>query len=290
MKKKSASLLFCSAVLSGLAATAADRFAIQDIGGDRVMVLENGKPYLVYNFGPQLLKGVPEDRKRCCYIFPVYTPDGVSVTDDFPKDHYHHRGLFWAWPEIETSTGIYDLWTLKGAEHRFKRWLEQESGETGASLTVDNGWYIKGKEVALENVHISIHPSASAQRDFSVTLTITANQPLTIRGSQDNSKGYGGFSARFAPRQDTIIRTDKGVLAGDEDHVRHDWAELEASYSGKKAVLRITSEASNPGAPYEWCLRQYGFVGANFPGVSGFRLEPLKPLILKFRVSLRDLP
>ena len=96
-----------------LPAVAGPRFVIQDIGGDRVIVLEDGKPYLVYNFGPQLKMGAPEDRKRCCYIFPVYTPAGVSVTDDFPKDHYHHRGLFWAWPVIETASGTYDLWTLK---------------------------------------------------------------------------------------------------------------------------------------------------------------------------------
>ena len=273
-----------------LPVVAGPRFVIQDIGGDRVMVLEDGKPYLVYNFGPQLKMGAPEDRKRCCYIFPVYTPAGVSVTDDFPKDHYHHRGLFWAWPVIETASGTYDLWTLKGAEHRFKKWLEQESGETAASLTVDNGWYIKGKEVALENVHINMRPSDATHRDFSVTLTITAHEPMTIRGSLDNSKGYGGFSARFAPREGTIVRTDQGVLEGDEDHGRHSWAELEASYEGKKAVLRIAGEGSNPGSPQEWCLRQYGFVGANFPGVAGYRLEPSKPLILKYRVTVRDLP
>lgn len=290
MKKKSANWLFFSILFSALAASAGDRFTIQELGGGRLMVLENDKPYLAYNFGTQLAPGAPQDRKRCCYIYPVYTPAGTSVTDDFPKDHYHHRGIFWAWPEIETASGIYDLWTLKGAEHRFKKWLEQESGETGASLTVENGWFIQGKEVALENVHIAIHPSTPTQREFSVVLTITPSEPLTIRGSQENSKGYGGLSARFAPRQNTILRTDTGVLEGDEDHGRHEWAELEASYSGKRAVLRITGEGSNPGAPYEWCLRRYGFIGANFPGVSGLHLPPLKPLILRFRITLRDLP
>ena len=67
------------------------------------------------------------------------------------------------------------------------------------------------------------------------------------------------------------MRTDQGVLEGDEDHGKHPWAELEATYEGQKAVLRITGEGSNPGAPQEWCLRQYGFVGANFPGVAGYR-------------------
>jgi hypothetical protein len=267
----------------------ADRFTLKNLGGERIMVLENGSPFLVYNAGPQLKPGAPPDRQRCCYIYPVYTPNGVSPTDDFPRDHYHHRGIFWAWPVIETAQGTHDIWTIRGGHQRFKRWLEQESGES-ASLTVENGWWMGGREVATETVHISVRPTENQQREFSVTLTLTAIEPITIRGSLDNQKGYGGFSARFAPREGTLIRTDTGILSGDEDHGRHAWAELEASYAGKKALLRITSEPSNPGPPPEWCLRQYGFAGANFPGVAGFKLQPKEPLILKYRVTLRDLP
>jgi hypothetical protein len=59
-------------------------------------------------------------------------------------------------------------------------------------------------------------------------------------------------------------------------------------------VLRITPAADGLGAPYHWCLRRYGFVGASFPGktatVDGYTLEPGKPLVLRFRVRAADLP
>jgi hypothetical protein len=59
-------------------------------------------------------------------------------------------------------------------------------------------------------------------------------------------------------------------------------------------VLRITSDDKNPGVPMQWCLRNYGFIGASFPGrtasVDHYTLEPGKPLTLRFRVRIADLP
>ncbi|MGC4053546.1 MAG: PmoA family protein [Paludibaculum sp.] len=86
----------------------------------RVELLEDGKTALVYNYGPQLKEGAPENRRRCCYIFPVLTPGGVSMLDDFPKDHYHHRGVFWAWPVVETGSQKLDSWMFPNLQNRFE--------------------------------------------------------------------------------------------------------------------------------------------------------------------------
>jgi hypothetical protein len=67
---------------------------------------------------------------------------------------------------------------------------------------------------------------------------------------------------------------------------------MEATYNGKRAVLRITSDPANPQAPHQWCLRKYGFIGAAFPGrsdaVQSYTIEPGKPLVLRFRVTVAD--
>lgn len=257
-----------------------------DLGDGRLELRENGTPYLVYNSGPQLKEGVPEDRRRCCYVFPVYTPGGVSMLDDFPRDHYHHRGLFWGWPVVETGEGKYDLWLVKGVGHR----LEKIVAMKGGTLEVSNGWYAGERRIVAETVRIAAGRTEGASRRFTVALTLTAlDGPVTLRGSQEKGKSYGGFSARFAPREGTVMRSSEGAVSKDEDLVRHAWAEMEAAYGGRRAVLRITPEPGNPGAPYEWCLRNYGFVGASFPGQSpGFTLQPGKPLRLSFAVTVRD--
>ncbi len=267
-------------------------FEWKDLGNGRLQLLENGKPALVYNYGPQLPEGVPADRKRASYIYPVYTLAGVSVTGDFPKDHYHHRGLFWAWTVVETEGKKYDLWMMKGGiEDKFERWLQKRSTVADAYLAVENGWYADGVKVVKETVRLLASPASGNERVLEVTLELEAlTGPVTLRGSQEKGKSYGGLSARFAPREQTRITADTGPVEKDEDLVNHAWAALDAVYGGKRASLRIDSYAKNPGGPPQWCLRKYGFVGASFPGQTGTTLEKGKPVRLTYTVTLKDLP
>ena len=64
-------------MLLALPLAAQSPFAWKDIGDGRMELREGGKVALVYNYGPQLKAGAPEDRRRCCYIFPLDTPAGV---------------------------------------------------------------------------------------------------------------------------------------------------------------------------------------------------------------------
>jgi hypothetical protein len=281
-------------LLLALALPAASQspFTWKDLGDGRFELRERGKPALVYNYGPQLKQGAPEDRRRCCYLFPVYTPAGVSMLDDFPQDHWHHRGLFWSWPVVETEGNTYDNWmTLTAKDRSLKAPVVSAVGN--ARLQVENVWQAGGKDIVRENVRIAVYPSAAGARELEVELTMEAlSASVTLRGSREPGKSYGGFSARFAAREGTVLRADGEVLSKDEDLNPRRWAELEGVYGGKKAVLRITPDPKTPGAPYQWCLRNYGFAGASFPGrtaaADGYTLEPGKPLMLKFRVRVSD--
>jgi Methane oxygenase PmoA len=263
----------------------------KDLGGGRLQLLDNGKPALVYNYGPQLAEGVPADRKRGSYIFPLYTPAGVSMTDDFPKDHYHHRGLFWGWTVVETGGKKYDLWMMRGGiEDRFERWVQKRATAKEALLVVENGWYADGVKVMKETVRLKTTPADANTRVLEVTLELESLVgPVTIKGSQEKGKSYGGLSVRFAPREQTRLTADTGAVAKDEDLVNHAWAALEAVYGGKRASLRIDSDAKNPGGAPQWCLRNYGFVGAAFPGQAGTTIDKGKPVRLQYTVTVKDL-
>jgi len=278
---------------------AAGPFAWKDAGHGHLDLTENGKPVLTYNYAPQLKDGAPEDRRRCCYIFPLYTPAGTSMLDDFPKDHYHHRGLFWGWPVVETPTAKLDGWMMRGLQDRWENVKTIATTKNSATLTVLNAWYATGptpaadRKLVDEKVELTVHPAQGNARSFDVVLTLKAvSEPVTLRGSQEKGKSYGGFSARFAPRTETRITADSGPVPKDEDLVPHAWAEFSALYEGKPATLRIASDARNTLAPYQWCLRPYGFIGASFPGrtdaIQGFTLEPNKPLTLRFTVTVSD--
>src|SRR5687767_7565410 len=78
-------------------------FQLSTNGEGSVQVSEGNRPVLVYNHGVISREGVPADRARSSYVHPIYGLDGEVLTDDFPKDHYHHRGLFWAWPHVKVG-------------------------------------------------------------------------------------------------------------------------------------------------------------------------------------------
>jgi hypothetical protein len=276
-------------------AAAQNGFTWSDTGGGRLELRERGRPVLVYNYGPQLKAGAPENRRRCCYLFPVYTPAGVSPLDDFPPDHWHHRGLFWAWPIVKAGGKEYDLWMQLTAQDRSTKKPSVSAADGEAQLEAENVWEAGGKEIVRERLRLAVEPAHGTSREMNVSLTWEAtDMPVTLQGSAESCKSYGGFSARFAPREGTVVRADGEVLARDEDRNPRRWAELEGVYGGRRAVVRITPDASDPGAPYQWCLRSYGFVGASFPGrsdkVDAYTLEPGKPLTVRFRVRLSDLP
>ncbi len=274
-------------LLATLALRADGPFQFRELGEGRLELSENGKPAFVYNYGMQLPAGVPENRRRAGYLHPVWTPDGAVVTDDFPKDHYHHRGIFWAWPIVRVEGKRYDQWLVSGgANDRFERWIAKSAEGKEARLEVENGWYAGERKIVKETVAIVAHPVAGAERMLEFRLAWEATgEPVEVSGQPD-PKGYGGFSVRFAPREKTAVTTDKGIEARDSDLVPHPWARLDGVFGGRRAGLRIDIDPSNPGAPNGWCLRSYGFLGVDYPGHETHVLKKGAPVVMRYRVTL----
>jgi hypothetical protein len=142
-------------------------FRFADVNDKSLGLWDGKQPVLVYNHGVLLKDGVPANRARSTYVHPLYGLDGEVLTDDFPKDHYHHRGLFWAWPHVKIGERQYDLWDLRGIEQKFERWLKKEAGAT-ATLGVENGWYVGDKKVVQERVWLRVHPATADSRAIDV--------------------------------------------------------------------------------------------------------------------------
>lgn len=264
---------------------AAGPFEFRELNETSIQLLEAGKPVYVYNHGMTLKPGMPEDRRRACYLHPVWTPDGTVVTDDFPVDHPHHRGIFWAWPHVKIGNQDLDLWSIQGIHQKFVRWMEKKTAPGQARLGVENAWYAGDRKVVKETVLMVAHRAEGGRRALDFTLVFEAlTEPVSLTGESASKKGYGGFNVRFAPREHTALTTDRGKETGDSNMVPHPWAELEADYGGRHAAVRVEIAPGNPGFPNGWCLRHYGYLGVNFPGLAPYTLERGKPLRLRYRV------
>jgi hypothetical protein len=249
---------------------------------------EDGQPVLAYNYGLQLDEGVPAAYERSTYIHPIWSPSGTVLTDDFPDDHYHHRGLSWMWPRVRVAGATYDLWHLRGVRQVFGRWLAQDEGPVCATLGVQNTWRLDGGDpIVEERVWIRVFKATERGRAIDVQLTFAAlDQPVQLLGQENQDKGYGGLSLRFAPREATVITTPDGTAEEDSDHKRVAWADESGRFGGSDAQngVAIFQDEANPDFPAAWTLRHYGFLGVAWPGNQGATLAPGMPVTLRYRL------
>jgi len=285
MKKISifmAGLLQCLVLLG---AGAAESFRFQAVNEKSLGLWEGNKPVFVYNYGVLLKDGVPADRARSSYVHPLYGMDGEVLTDDFPRDHYHHRGLFWAWPHVKVGGKEYDAWMVKGAESKFDRWLKRSAGKDKAVLQVQNYWVADGQRIMKEVVTLTAHPAEKDSRALDLECVWTPlEQPITLAGAE--GKSYGGLTLRFAPRTNTVITTPLGVDGKDLPMTRLAWADLTATYTGvpQPSGAAIFISRSHPGFPPMWLTRHYGVLCVGWPGVDAQTFPAGKPIHCKYRV------
>ena len=280
------SLALAALLLASLPAAGADAgFAFKELDDRSLGLYDAGQPVLVYNFGVIRKDGVPADRARSTYVHPLYGLDGEVLSDDFPKDHYHHRGLFWAWPHVIIGGKEYDLWMLKGIEQRFEKWLTREAGAQRATLAMQNGWYVGGTNVMQETVRLTVGPVEGKGRAIDVDLTLKpVGQPVTLRGAE--GKSYGGLTFRIARGTNTAITIPAGVTAGDLPITNLPWADLTRRLDGRTAPsgVAIFIAPTHPDFPPEWLTRHYGVLCIGWPGVKEQTLAPGKEVSFSYRV------
>ncbi len=278
-------------VRSGRFALAAERSAQERFSfteADGLALSERGRPVFVYRHKEQLAPGVPEKYRRATYIHPLFDPRGNVITDDFPKDHVHHRGLSWTWAHVGVAGEVYDLWACEGVRQVFEKWIARETGPVCATLGVKNAWWTAQRKIMDEWVWIRAFGADEYGRAIDVLLTLKALEPIELSGRKE--KGYSGFGLRYGPRRKTIITTPQGVEAADSDLKPFPWADETGDFGGSALLsgAAIFQHASNPRCPAGWCLRHYGFIGVSWPGVEIIHLEPGKALTLRFRVWVHD--
>ncbi|HUV13905.1 MAG TPA: PmoA family protein [Acidobacteriota bacterium] len=260
-------------------------FAFEEQSGGKLLLREGNAPVLVYNFGMQSAADAPADRVRSSYIHPLFDLKGNPLTDDFPEDHFHHRGLSWMWPNVWVGEEHYDLWHIQGLYQRFESWLTQEIGDSSATLGIRNSWMTDKGAVADETVWIRVFRSDEHGRAIDVSLTWEAiDETIRFRGADERS--YGGLCLRLAPREDAQIFSSKGFMESDSDLVPLPWADQSGRLGSDGSVsgVSIFQAPDNPQFPAGWCLRYYGFLGVSWPGEEIYTLEPGQPLTLSFRI------
>jgi hypothetical protein len=274
-----------------------DAFAFKDVSDKSVQLLDAGQPVLTYNHGTITREDIPERehrRSRACYVHPVYGLRGEVLTDDFPRDHYHHHGIFWTWPHVKVDGREHDLWLGNTIHQKFVRWIAREAGPVCGVLAVENGWFVGEKKVMIERVWLRAYPAVDGNsRALDVELTFTpTDKPVTLWGA--GGKSYGGLTVRFAPgsREETLITVPDGKTTRDLPDTPLAWADFTSKFKGAEhrsgAAVMVSPE--HPDFPPTWLTRHYGPLCVGWPGVKPKTFPPGVPIRMSYRIWIHKDP
>jgi hypothetical protein len=158
---------------------------------------------------------------RANYIHPLNDFAGNSITEDFPEDHLHHRGIFWTWHQLYLDgQSVADPWMCEDISwkvHNVKHQIKKEK----AIITATVDWLIGEDQQNLvrEQVEVAYHGAQDHfLLDFKITLE-SLKDDVSIGGSDDN-KGYGGFSPRLALGDQVTFTDASGTVTPDNEPVQ----------------------------------------------------------------------
>ena len=243
-------------------------------------------------------KALPDGRAaRSNYFHPLYDLGGNVLTEDFPKDHIHHRGIFWAWHQVRINgTTVQDQWV-----NRDSFWTVQDaqigSDAGSASLALRVVWESprftdsrgERRPFVQEQSVTRVHRTEGAIRkiDFHQRLTALVDG-VEIGGSED-AKGYGGFSYRIVLPPDIRFTGVQGAVTPIENAVGSSpWMDMSGSYgASEKSGLTVLTHPSTTGFPQPWILRARGSMqNAVYPGRQPVAIRRDRPVVLRYRIVL----
>ena len=263
-----------------------------DVERRQVNVLEGSTRVLRYNHGsvpvpegthPHFAAG--ESYERGDYIHPLYGPNGEELTEDYPKDHPHHRGVWWSWPLTRWKDQVADIWAVVGVWSRPVVPFRGTVGRVCGTVAAENIWkFGKGEEpIVREEVLIRAFPETDGCRFVDVQVRLTALADGVAIGGRPKA-GYGGFSLRAAPCQERQIT----LHADPEDaNPRRAWIDYSGVFAGGqgKSGVALFEHVDNPDYPNP--LHEYPGCNCVMPAYPDKREVPLskdKPLVLKHRL------
>lgn len=277
------------------AGLAAQQLSLQE-GNGNPMILENGSPVLTYQ---RLAMDLQGKWPRSSYIHPLFTPDGTLLTEDFPEDHRHHRGIFWAWHQIRWQGQLVaDDWACKGLT-RIPGKVQIEPREGSMRITATCEWEVHSStppsdavRLVRETVVISVPEKKGFTRMLDVDLKLRALEPgVEVGGSQDD-KGYGGFSPRIRLARDVRFSGFSGPVQPARTAVdAGPWVDVEGTLDGKYHGVAILVHPSHPGYPLQWILRaSRSMQNPQWPGRNPQPIPTDEDLVLRYRLVLHDHP
>lgn len=278
-----------------------DRLTVRDDGEAGIAVFDQGTPVLRYRYAtvprPAALDPPLNEREaeswrryghpRSDYIHPLHGPDGVPLTADWSRDHPHHRGIYWAWPEVGYKGELGDLHALQRVFARPTGKVSWASDDDGARIDGENEWrWDDVTPIVRERARIRVHPRGDHGRFVDLHFAFDALvEGVTLARRQ--TKLYGGLNTRLAPVAGLAL-THHADPPGAQPRMA--WQAAAGTWQGADgpSSLTVFERADNPNYPGDyiefpdlpWFQPTFPAAGERHALVQG------APLVLRYRLWL----
>jgi len=301
-------------VVASLAAGAQAEYTIEElpaapapgitttVEGEQLFVKQGDKTVFRWVLKDDNFRNRAPNDVRSGYVYPLYTPGGVSVADDYAEDHPHMHGIWSAWTLTTFRNHKVDFWNgydnsghvdLKemklawsGPVHAgFKAAMIHEDITTNPRVTALNEEWT----VTVYKTHDAAPPYYIF--DIASTQEAATSDPLILE-----TYHYGGFGFRGAAEwqgaNGASYLTSEGFNRGTGDGSRARWCAQWGTVNGKVGGYAGLDHPTNfrhpqglrihPSNPY------WSFTASTEAAGGRFTIEPGKPYRSRYRVVVFD--
>lgn len=235
-----------------------------------------------------------------CCIHPLNTLGGERVTDLAPPDHKDHRGLFFAWHNVEFKKGDE---ILKGDFWGWGRFAPVEnrvivnkdvrlvrSDPRRAELIVENDWTIDQHPVMHESSTIGVSEERSARvLDLSYRFTsdydVTVNQ-MAFTGACFRCRKEGPYT--FFDSNGEVKLPDSTATNPASDWPARPWYSHQVTLPGGKVLSSaLIDHPANPASLWHGA-RGVSFLNPCVSAPQAVQIPAGKPLALRYRALAFD--
>ena len=274
----------------------ARRYTFEPGPNGKVLRDPAGRAVLAYlTSKPEGLAG----NSACC-IHPLNTLAGERVSDLAPPDHRDHRGLFFAWHNVEFRKGTDvmkgDFWgwgRFAPVEERVivnKNLQLVRSDASGAELSVTNDWTIAQQVVMHEAATIGVSEERGA-RVLDLTYRFTSDYDVTV-----NQMAFTGVCFRcrkdgpyvfFDPNGEVKLPDSTATNPASDWPAQPWYAHQVTLPDGKVLSSGLIDHPSNPRSLWHGA-RGVSFLNPCISAVQPVQIPAGKPLTLRYRAVAFD--
>ncbi len=231
-----------------------------------VLIINYGKDHVTsYNYGKLLSKP---------YLYPIFSTNGVRVTEDGPGDHVHHRSLWVAHGDVNGQ----DFWAETEESGRIEaRDVKVNScGKVFFELDSSNVWITKSGNIELYEKRTICIWKLKKDVLIDVAITLFNHEKDTKFGDTKE----GGILSIRVNEKITVDNGGKiensfgGINEAESWGKRAAWCDYSGIVDGKKVGITAFDHIDNFRYPTYWHVRNYGLMTANMFGISIFTNSP----------------